>query len=54
MYYKVGGLSEDMTHNVASEDRLEDNFRKFLDQGGWNGDGGKRPQNDIQKKGIVK
>ena len=50
MYYKVGGLSEDMSHNVASEDRLEDSFKKFLNQGGWNGDGGKRPQNDTRKK----
>jgi hypothetical protein len=50
MYYKVGGLSEDMDHNVKSEDRLEDSFKKFLDQGGWNGDGGKRPQNDTRKK----
>ena len=50
MYYKVGGLSEDMTHNVPSEDRLDDSFRKFLDQGGWNGKGGKRPENDTRKK----
>ena len=50
MYYKVGGLSEDMTHNVPSEDRLDDSFRKFLDQGGWNGKGGKRPDNDSRKK----
>ena len=50
MYYKVGGLSEDMSHSVASEDRLEDSFKKFLNQGGWNGDGGKRPQNDTRKK----
>jgi len=50
MYYKVGGLSEEMSHSVASEERLEDSFKKFLDQGGWNGDGGKRPQNDTRKK----
>jgi len=39
-----------MTHNVPSEDRLEDSFKKFLDQGGWNGKGGKRPDNDSRKK----
>ena len=50
MHYKIGGLSEDMTHNVPSEDRLEDSFKKFLDQGGWNGKGGKRPENDSRKK----
>ena len=50
MYYKVGGLSEDMTHNVPSEDRLDDSFRKLLDQGGCNGKGGKRPENDTRKK----
>ncbi len=50
MHYKIGGLSEDMTHNVPSEDRLEDSFKKFLDQGGWNGKGGKRPDNDSRKK----
>ena len=50
MYYKVGGLSEDMGHSVPSEDRLEDTFRNFLNQGGWNGDGGKRPPNDTRKK----
>ena len=30
---------------------LEDNWKKFLDQGGWNGEGGKRPDNDSRKKG---
>ena len=50
MHYKIGGLDESMAYNQPSEDRLEDSFRKFLDQGGWNGDGGKRPDNDSRKK----
>ena len=31
--------------------RLETNWKKFLDLGGWNGTGGKRPDNDTRKKG---
>jgi len=35
---------------VESTDRLDSNWKSFLDQGGWNGKGGKRPQNDTRKK----
>jgi len=34
----------------GSEDRVEGSWKKFLDQGGWDGAGGKRPQNDTRKK----
>tara|TARA_R110002020_G_scaffold20684_1_gene70413 strand:- start:460 stop:1023 length:564 start_codon:yes stop_codon:yes gene_type:complete len=50
MHYKVGGLSEEMEIEAPSRDRLEKNWKTFLDQGGWNGDGGKRPDNDDRKK----
>ena len=44
--YRVGGLSEDMEVNASSEDRLDDKFRSFLEQGGF----GSRPDNDTRKK----
>ncbi len=50
MHYKVGGLNEDMAVAAEQETKPEDSFRKFIDQGGWTGDGGKRPQNDTRKK----
>jgi hypothetical protein len=50
MSYRVGGLDEAMAINVESTDRLDNNWRSFLEQGGWNGSGGKRPQNDTRKK----
>ena len=50
MHYKIGGLDESMAYNQPSTDRLEDNFRNFLDQGGWNGSGGTRPDNDTRPK----
>jgi len=50
MHYKVGGLAEDMQVAAPSEDRLESNWRSFVEQGGWNGDGGTRPQNDTRPK----
>ena len=50
--YKVGGLGEG-TDEVKgpSKDRLEASWKSFLDLGGWNGKGGKRPDNDTRKKG---
>jgi len=48
--YKVGGLDEQMAVAVESTDRLDSNWRSFLEQGGWNGSGGKRPPNDTRKK----
>tara|TARA_R110002020_G_scaffold295713_3_gene511333 strand:- start:8592 stop:9146 length:555 start_codon:yes stop_codon:yes gene_type:complete len=51
MHYKVGGLSEDMNDdNQGSTNPVEASWKTFLDQGGWNGDGGKRPSNDKRKK----
>ena len=51
MHYKVGGLSEDMNDdNRGSTNVLDNDWKSFLEQGGWNGDGGKRPQNDTRKK----
>ena len=47
-HYMVGGLSDDMTVNEASDDRVDSNWRSFLEQGGWTGDGGKRPKNDTR------
>ena len=50
MNYRVGGLDEAMAVNIESTDRLDNNWQSFLSQGGWNGKGGKRPQNDTRKK----
>ena len=50
MHYKVGGLKEDMAIDSPSEERLESNWKSFLDQGGWNGKGGSRPDNDTRPK----
>jgi hypothetical protein len=49
-HYVVGGLDKDMQNDAPSEERLEGNWKTFLEQGGWNGDGGTRPQNDTRKK----
>ena len=50
MHYKVGGLAEDMEVAAPSEDRLESNWRSFVEQGGWDGKGGTRPENDTRPK----
>jgi len=51
MHYKVGGLSEDMNDdNSGSTNPIETNWRNFMDQGGWDGSGGKRPKNDTRPK----
>ena len=50
MNYTVGGLDEDLAIEKPSKDRLDKNWKSFLDQGGWNGEGGKRPDNDSRKK----
>ena len=50
MHYKIGGITESEKINEPSSDRLEDKFRKFLEQGGWNGSGGTRPDNDTRPK----
>ena len=50
MHYKIGGITESEKINEPSSDRLDDKFRKFLEQGGWNGSGGTRPENDSRPK----
>ena len=53
MHYKVGGLNEEM--NIDGGSKAPDEYWKsFLSQGGWNGKGGKRPQNDTRKKETKK
>lgn len=51
MHYKVGGLDEAMA--VAPDDidtKPEAKWQTFVSQGGWDGKGGKRPENDTRKK----
>ena len=50
MHYKVGGLGEELEVLPESEDRLESNWRSFVEQGGWDGKGGSRPENDTRPK----
>ena len=49
MHYKVGGLDEEMNNETGSKAPTE-HWKDFMSQGGWTGDGGKRPQNDTRKK----
>ncbi len=49
-HYKVGGLAEDMEVGAPSEEPVSPSWRSFLEQGGWDGSGGTRPQNDTRKK----
>lgn len=49
-YYSVGGLDEAMGVKAPSEDTLDSGWKSFIELGGWNGDGGKRPDNDSRKK----
>ena len=48
--FRVGGLDEEMNNETGSKPQAEDRWRSFVDQGGWTGDGGKRPENDTRKK----
>ena len=50
IHYRVGGLDEAMAVAPETDTKPEDTFRKFIDQGGWTGDGGKRPSNDTRPK----
>jgi len=50
LHYKIGGLDESMEVNAGSDQRPEAQWEKFMSQGGWNGDGGKRPDNDTRPK----
>ena len=50
MHYKIGGLDEKMKIAAESDAKPEASWEKFVSQGGWNGKGGKRPENDKRKK----
>ena len=45
-HYRIGGMDDVVVVGEGSEDRLEANWRSFLDQGGL----GKRPKNDKSPK----
>ncbi len=50
LHYKVGGLDESMAVSADQDTKPEASWESFLSQGGWDGKGGKRPQNDSRKK----
>jgi len=50
-HYKVGGLTEEMSTTDPAETPVEASWQSFLELGGWDGSGGKRPENDTRKKG---
>tara|TARA_R100000900_G_scaffold109802_1_gene85388 strand:+ start:4615 stop:5160 length:546 start_codon:yes stop_codon:yes gene_type:complete len=47
--YTVGGLEEEMNNEDGSK-APDEHWQDFMSQGGWTGDGGKRPDNDTRKK----
>tara|TARA_B100000989_G_scaffold17414_2_gene11484 strand:- start:6108 stop:6650 length:543 start_codon:yes stop_codon:yes gene_type:complete len=47
--FTVGGLDESMNNEDASK-APDAYWQDFMSQGGWTGDGGKRPSNDTRKK----
>ena len=49
LHYKVSGLEEEMNVETGSKAPTA-YWQDFLSQGGWTGDGGKRPDNDTRKK----
>jgi hypothetical protein len=50
-HYRVGGLDESMNDdNSGNTNPVEAKWKTFLDQGGWDGKGGSRPDNDTRKK----
>ena len=49
-HYKIGGLDDEMQLAAESKDAVVASWKSFLDLGGWNGKGGKRPDNDSRKK----
>ena len=51
MHYKVGGLDKEMSNsNTGNPPPAESKWKSFLEQGGWNGKGGTRPDNDTRPK----
>ena len=49
-HYKVGGLNEDNAVAEEADTKPETKWESFVNQGGWNGTGGKRPENDTRPK----
>tara|TARA_R100001509_G_scaffold63049_1_gene34735 strand:- start:67 stop:609 length:543 start_codon:yes stop_codon:yes gene_type:complete len=47
--FTVGGLEEAMNNETGST-APDAYWQDFMSQGGWTGDGGKRPENDTRKK----
>jgi|TARA_B100000900_G_scaffold374062_1_gene355093 hypothetical protein len=47
--FTIGGLEEEMNNETGSK-APNDYWQDFMSQGGWTGDGGKRPSNDTRKK----
>jgi len=45
--YKIGGLESVEDRSKPSKDKLEGQFKKFIEQGGW----GKKPENKNQRGG---
>ena len=50
MHYKVGGLNEDMAVAADADTKIESKWESFVSQGGWDGKGGTRPENDTRPK----
>jgi len=57
IHYRVGGLDEDASFSSymdnadsPADTKPEANWQKFISQGGWNGSGGTRPENDTRPK----
>jgi len=48
--YKIGGIDKTSIVGEATEDKLASGWEKFMSQGGWNGKGGTRPENDTRPK----
>tara|TARA_B100001094_G_scaffold333289_1_gene410348 strand:+ start:429 stop:977 length:549 start_codon:yes stop_codon:yes gene_type:complete len=48
--FTIGGLNEDMNNDNSDNKPPTESWQDFMSQGGWNGSGGKRPQNDTRKK----
>jgi len=48
-HYTIGGLDEQMDNETGSK-APDEYWKSFMDQGGWDGSGGKRPDNDSRPK----
>lgn len=49
-HYKIGGIDKEQRIDEESKDRLDSGWKSFLELGGWDGSGGKRPKNDKRPK----